>query len=69
MILAILSGGDWADASVEHLKVPPGRDPQYDAEMYPGYRETGKHLREWLRSEYGYTTPVPREVTIVSDEL
>lgn len=39
-IVAILGGGDWADASVEHIEVPNGMDLEVERNTY----------REWLRN-------------------
>ena len=56
-IVAILGGGDWVDASVEHLVIPDGMDLEkekaaydkwYRDEYYPGKSEY-VNFAGWLR--------------------
>jgi hypothetical protein len=41
-LIAIMSGGDWADASVDHLVLPTGMDIELKRIEY----------EEWYRTEY-----------------
>ena len=49
-IVAILGGGDWADASVEHVAVPNNMDimQMYDQYREDIYNEKWVSFREWL---------------------
>lgn len=66
-ILLLTGGGDWADASVDALVVPEGRDVNQDLMGHPGWRKGGP-LRAWLIEQYGYREPTEDEVVMADDD-
>jgi hypothetical protein len=68
-ILAILGGGDWYDASVDHLKIPEGRDVEADIKSYPKYdRDHKGSLMQWLIDKYGYEQCTTEELIIQAED-
>lgn len=64
--VAIMGGGDWADASVSLLSVPENLDIEAAKEEYDEWREGKKHPEymtfvEWLRAHKGATDSTVEE--------
>jgi hypothetical protein len=66
-LVALISGGDWADASVQHLVLPDGMDLEVEKVEYlktGGYRKSGKFFDDWLISR-GATAPSEEQLQII----
>ncbi len=58
MILALLGGGDWADASVCHLVIPDGMDLDKEKEAW----------WKWYNEQYIPKYQIPHEIEYISFE-
>ena len=76
-ITAIMGGGDWADASVQFVVLPEGKDikslhVEYD-EWLKGYRLALERSEfytfpEWLKEFAGATVPPDDQLEVVWEE-
>lgn len=67
-LIAIHSGGDWADASVDYLVMITDINPDELKERYPSYSQCRMSLANWLIKE-GYATEAgDNDITVIDED-